>query len=943
MSGPVLVERDHELDLIRTAAASAAQLHGRAVVIEGEAGIGKTALLDAAAAMMRALGFDTYAARAGVFERTLGFGMARELFETRLARVAPDERSVLLSGSAGLARPLLDRTPDRGPLDAAGEHAILHGLYWLVANLAERSPVALLLDDAHWCDEPTLSWLLYLARRIADLPVVIALTVRTGERDVPGDLLGALRSEPASTVISLGPLGPAGTHGLIAAAYGSSIEATFSAACHEWTSGNPLFVTELASELAAAGIAPVGGSVAAVRRTPPTVARVTLLRLARLPVDAAALAQAFAILGSPATLDTAGALADLDRDRTLSAADALAEAHLLDDGEPPWFSHPLVADVVYADMTGVRRAAAHRRAAELLMKDGAPGEQIVTQLLRSPPAGDPAAADALLEGARRELANGSARTAITLLRRALAEPPRPTDRGTVLAELGRAESIAGDPAAIVTLQDALAAAEAPDERARIGLLLGRQLTLGGHNTEVVEMLESVIASLDDRAEDLRLQLTATVLTAARVDGRLAPVAARLAAQLHPDRLPNSLGGRLIAGQLAWVETAIGRSVARATELALQSLDEGRLIAESPEAPDAYLLPIFMLSFCDELDAADGFCRQALAQARGIGSLPSYAATICFQAGVSFRRGRIAEAELQARDAIRLAASLRTLRPIKTIAEIHLVNVLVARGELADADALLGPLLELTEAPEAWVCDLLAAAGGLRMAQRRTAEAASLLLACGERCLALHVKNPAWLPWRALAATALDALGEHDQALGLSEEELWRARRFGAPRPLGIALRVRGLIEAGEQGLELLRESASVLQSAPARLQYAATLVALGAAIRRTGQRVSARKTLTEGLALASECGATALAAHAQTELKATGARPRSITPTGAASLTASERRVCEMAAAGMSNPAIAQALFITRGTVESHLHAAYGKLGIAGRTELRAVLDHVPR
>jgi DNA-binding CsgD family transcriptional regulator len=137
----------------------------------------------------------------------------------------------------------------------------------------------------------------------------------------------------------------------------------------------------------------------------------------------------------------------------------------------------------------------------------------------------------------------------------------------------------------------------------------------------------------------------------------------------------------------------------------------------------------------------------------------------------------------------------------------------------------------------------------------------------------------------------------------------------------------------------LEASVATLANTPARLEHAHSLVALGSVRRRAGRAADARAPLAEGLALARRCGAVALAERAYDELAATGARPRKIVRAGAEALTASERRVAEMAAAGMSNRDIAQALFVTVRTVETHLGRAYTKLDISSRTDLPAALN----
>jgi DNA-binding CsgD family transcriptional regulator len=165
-----------------------------------------------------------------------------------------------------------------------------------------------------------------------------------------------------------------------------------------------------------------------------------------------------------------------------------------------------------------------------------------------------------------------------------------------------------------------------------------------------------------------------------------------------------------------------------------------------------------------------------------------------------------------------------------------------------------------------------------------------------------------------------------------------AHVWGTDRALGMALRAAGLVEGGERGIELLEEAAVTLERSPARLEHAAALADLGAALRRSNRRADARDPLRRALDLAEACGAPPLVERARQELRAAGGRPRRARSSGADGLTASERRTAAMAADGLSNPEIAQALFVTKKTVESHLGSAYRKLGIRSRTELAAAL-----
>ena len=196
-----------------------------------------------------------------------------------------------------------------------------------------------------------------------------------------------------------------------------------------------------------------------------------------------------------------------------------------------------------------------------------------------------------------------------------------------------------------------------------------------------------------------------------------------------------------------------------------------------------------------------------------------------------------------------------------------------------------------------------------------------------------------VPTRASAALAHAQLGEHDRARELAQEELERARVWGTPSALSFALRAAGIVAGGDGGIELLRQAAAAVEHSPARYERARSLTEYGAALRRAGRRRDAREPLREALELADRCGALRTAARAREELLASGARPRRTALSGADALTPSERRVSRLAADGLSNRDIAQALFVTVRTVEGHLTQAYTKLDITRREQLAPALE----
>lgn len=176
-------------------------------------------------------------------------------------------------------------------------------------------------------------------------------------------------------------------------------------------------------------------------------------------------------------------------------------------------------------------------------------------------------------------------------------------------------------------------------------------------------------------------------------------------------------------------------------------------------------------------------------------------------------------------------------------------------------------------------------------------------------------------------------------MALADEQLAIARAWGAPGGHGSALQVRALVGPPAQAEPLLAEAVELLTRAHCRVDLARAHVDHGIALRRAGRRRDARAALEQGLELAARCEAAPLVTRARAELRVLGARPRRRMFSGVEGLTASEHRVAGMAAEGLTNADIAQALFVTRKTIETHLHSVFRKLGISSRRELAAALE----
>jgi DNA-binding CsgD family transcriptional regulator len=300
-----------------------------------------------------------------------------------------------------------------------------------------------------------------------------------------------------------------------------------------------------------------------------------------------------------------------------------------------------------------------------------------------------------------------------------------------------------------------------------------------------------------------------------------------------------------------------------------------------------------------------------------------------------------EADAASRVALRVLQE-GDFAPGLAFAATVLADVAVEAGEPDEAQALLDLLPQGGWPAGVGTVLIPAARGRLRLGQGRAAEALADFETClslfGAEAWGMQMRETGYVHARSGAALALLRLGEPDRARELADAELADVRVLGTPRALGVALRVAGLARGGDAGLRLLGESVAALQGSPAVLERAHSLAALGAALRRSGERAAAREPLAEALDLAARCGARPLAARAREELKATGARPRRAWRTGVEALTPSELRVARLAADGRSNREIAHELYVTLKTIEGHLARAYTKLGISGRGQLSEAL-----
>lgn len=925
----LLLEREGELEVLRSALERLTEGDGSTVLIEGPAGIGKTRLLAEAADLAAEAPVLVRTARAGLLEREMPFGVARQLLAPLIERAGEEERSRLLAGSAGLSSVALGRT---GPGDGAqiDQFTAIDGLYWLLANLAEIEPVVLIVDDVQWADGQSLRWLDFVARRAADTGVLIVASARTGEPDEPSEL-ESLRAD-TNSVIHPSPLSHEAVVELIGGALDSEPPEVFAEACASASGGNPFLLNELLRGLLRGGTDPTSvGPEEIEGLASDTVASSIRARLQPFGADAVELARAVAVLGGAPQLRHVGALAGIDEDRARELCDRLRDAEILELGRSIEFVHPLVRAAVYGDLSVEARSHAHRCAAEVLSSTGSDVRDVAPHLLVSKPNGDQWVVEQL-RGAAHEVARaGSPYAARRYLERALAEPAEA--EAEVTFEFGRALWAEGDPGAPEVLEGVVETATDPELRLRATKAAAWAAWDCGDLDGAARGLESLVDSIPVNGAELRLR-TEAFLFCARIVRRgrrsedtteIEEIVARTGV-----RTP---GERMVRQALSFERLMACEPVDQVVGLASCSPPPPWVGREPVPA-----LACHVMAWCGEWAAARDVSFRGWRSATGLVGIASYRESAL--AEIDRLAGELVSSEAEARTAWEIVRDHAPSSLPGLFAISKLVRILVARGQLdearklADQWDLSAPFSAVPVFPV-----MLETRGTLRLASGEFEEGVEDLGAAGEDLEQLGYLNPAAFTWRqdiVPALCVLDRTAEAQLIVSVGED---RAREFGAPHVIGAMLRARASTESRSKAIETLGESVALLGAHGSPTELAESALALGSALRRGGHRSESRDPLRQALELAHTCGAGALVERAREELAAAGSRPRSVLRTGIDSLTASELRTARMAAEGLSNVEIAQRLFVTRKTVEKHLSNAYAKLEISSRKELPEALS----
>ncbi|WP_240809867.1 AAA family ATPase [Actinomadura sp. WMMA1423] len=922
--------RDAECERLDRLLADVRGGESRVLVLRGEAGIGKTALLDhltTASSGCRVL------AAAGVqSEMELPFAAVHQLCMPLLDRLAslPEPQRDALASALGM------RT---GP--APDQVLVGLAVLGLLAHAAEERPLLCVVDDAQWLDRASAQVFAFVSGRLLAEGVACVFAARDTDDVLPG-LPG----------MDLGGLPDADARALLGRALRGPLDEQVRDRILAESRGNPLALVKLA------GAASAGGYAASTtgRSLPDRIEDAFQRRLESLPADARMLLLLAAAdpLGDPALLRRAAAVLGVDASAIdtpedapvadapvagRSVSDDPAAGGLIDVGGRVRFRHPLVRSAVYASAMPSERRRAHRALAEATdaatdpdrrawhRAHGAfhPEEDIAAELARS---------------AGRAQARGGLAAAAAFLERAAELTPDPGRRAVRALDAAQAKHLAGEPEPALAL---LAAADAgpPDEvlRARAESLRAAIAVAGAGDPSAPRALLAAAERLEpfdlELSRDTYLEALLAAIGVLPDWGGIIDVAA-LAREAPPAPDPPRAADlvldaltRFYLRDTVTAEPAMRRAMAAAT-------DEGA--SPNERLRWLWVVNLFAMALWDE-DACRELNERHLRLARESGALVLLPLVLGMSALLLLFEGDLVEAEVLTEEAKASAGAADHWTATGAMAGGGDLGLAAWRGDEAETERLAGAIARRGEAR------------GERRAVEIAHWARSVLhngLGQYEKALqaalraGVHHQAPGgcgviWAPLELIEAAA--RTGRLDLASGALDRLSLSTRAGGAEWGLALEARCRALLSEGEEADRLYREAIDRLGRTRMRVDLARAHLLYGEWLRRERRRVEARENLRAAFDLFSGVGMRAFADRAARELQATGetaARGRDAEPAGR--LTPQEAQVARLARAGLTNKEIAARLYVSPRTVEHHLHKVFTKLGVASRHQLGEVL-----
>ena len=904
-------------------------------LIEGEAGIGKTRLLDGALEDAQARGMQVACGRAVELEQSRPFGLVAAAFGCE--RSSGDPRRTAIADL--LASPM----GEGGPITVTSDPGLRFRAVDAFADLAEAlalaGPLVIGLDDLQWADPSSLLTLGAVARRMTGLPAALIGCLRPLPNSADLDRLTSLLEAAGARRIWLAPLATGAVRDLVADAVAAEPGPVLLAEA-AGAGGNPLFVTELVGALLQEGTIRVAGGRAEVTQAalPPTLRLTILRRLSFLPDQTVQALRAASILGSRFSLtDLATITGGSALELSVALAGAVRAGVVADDGTRLRFGHDLIRDAIYEDLPGGVRPGLHREAGQRLAVAGASALQVAEHLARAATPGDAEAIRWLTRASREAMAT-SPDVAATLLARAagLMDPADP-GRDALLVDQAGCLTWAGRPAeAEATCRALLARDHDPAVTARARIYLGRTLVAGGRARDALRELDGAAGSAAPGSAELvgaRVIESFARMSLGDLDGASSAAIEAEAAG------PPAWGHQYTS--VAMTNLALVAQLRGELSSALQIADDAVGRADRSRGRLGHRDPVLaarglILLELDRLDEARSTLQACIRLAEDLGvqlHMPSYQVFLAME---RFTAGGWDDALAEAQAALELAEEVGetyarvTGQALRSLILLHRNDLPGARSAAGDAEAELagtGPRYRSHWAR--WAQALILEADG------QADEAYAVLAGCWDWC----ARHDVALEYRVLGPDLVRlalASGDPDRARAVAAAVAGLAEKNQIPSLTGAALRCRGL--AGDDP-ETLAAAVQAYQGGPRPLELAGACEDAGAAYARHGDLDRARPLLEQALAIYERLDSGRDQARAEAALRQAGLRrgrrgPRGRPASGWASLTPAEQAVAGLVADGLTNPQIGARLYISGRTVQTHLVHIFAKLDIASRAQL---------
>ncbi len=950
------VGRDRELARIARALDALEGGEPSVLALVGEPGIGKTRLLRELVADARGRGMLVLAGRAAGFERELPYGPLVDalndhldaLDRTRLRGLTADREAQL----AAIFPALADIAPD-APLLAAERYQAHRAVLDLLERLAATRPLVLVLDDLHDADPASLELLAALLRRPPGGRVLVALAVRAAQ--MPAGLtesFGAAQRDGTLTRLDLGPLDPADALLLV----GEDLTPARRDALLRESGGNPFYLEQLARSGPDPGPT---GPVDPVLNIPRAVADALSGELMALDPQALSLLEGAAVAGEPFEPEIAAAAAMIDAPAALELLDDLLGSRLVRETDVPRqfrFRHPLVRRAVYEQAGGGWRLAAHARVAAALAERGAPAAARANHVQFSARSGDEDAIRVLRAAADAVTAQTPA-TAARWYAAALRLLPDgdPERRRSLLEDLAGTRSAAGqlDESRRVLLE---AIELTPDRSSAVHIRLVVECAavehwLGRHDDARRRLLAAIVEVGDERSPEAGA-LSLALAFDALYGLDLAASAERAARALDIARTHEDRGATASAAALlSLVRAADGRSGEAEASLrsAVAALDQ---LTERELAGRLELLwhLAWAETFLDRYEASLEHTRRGLELSRATGQNRLVVPLMLSSVFPLEMQARVAEAEEAGAAAVEAARLSGNAHHLFWALWEHGLSLWYAgdtpraRIELEESRGLAGDAIRniLWESEPGWALSSVLLEDGELALGRETS-----LRWCGGPELLRVSPAERSIGWDILVDTCI-GLGDLEEADEHARRLEARAPEVGRPLGVVLALRSRAAIQLarGDPAAAAVtaREAVEAATAAGIHFEAERARMLVGSALAELGDRAGAVRELRCAEAVLDAGGANGLRDHARRELRRLGhrvdaARRRSGEggDAGLGALSEREREVVALVAAGRTNRAIGEELFLSVKTVETHLRNVFGKLGVGSRAEAAAV------